>query len=538
MKKLIVALILMGSLSPLLGQDSLAMNKLGHLSYTEELNDVWGYSDANGNEYALVGVKAGFSVVDVTTPSNPNEILFIPGAFSTWRDVKTWDHYAYVVHDYITGAFPSDGILIVDLDSVSMPNPKYDNFYPSVNIGGNLFAFTRAHNIYIDENGILYVFGSNIGTGGALMFDLKPDPENPTYIGAFDTNYLHDGMARGDTLWGGAINDDKLLVIDVSDKTNTSILGSIITPSAFTHNCWVSDDNQTVYTTDEISGAFVVAYDVSDPANITELDRVRTSYGGLDVIPHNTHVLGDFLVTSYYTSGIQIVDATMPDILIETAYYDSSPFTGTGYHGVWGAYPYLPSGNILATDIEQGLFVLSSTYPRGCYFTGLIKDSITQSAIPNAQLQILNINVGFQADVFGEFRTGTVDGALYPVVVSKPGYITDTVDVVLTNGVETNVEVALLPITFSVGEYGIKSEIRLSPNPAAHFFDLDLRSTVNTKDATVQVRDMKGSLVFEQKIDLSEEKVRIEHNLTDGAYIVQILSSTVLFEPRRLIIQN
>ncbi len=421
MKKLVLAgLLLSAACTVSVAQDSLAMNKLGHLSYPVQLNDVWGYTDAGGNEYALVGARSGFSIVDVTNPATPVELHFIPGVYSTWRDIKTWSHYAYVVHDGYSSGTP-DGIMIVDMDSVNMPNPKFDRFYhANSDLPGNPFL-QRAHNIYIDENGILYVFGAgNIGNGGALMFDLKPDPENPAYIGAFDTYYLHDGMVRGDTLWGGAINDDKLVVVDVSNKSNPQILGDIITPNAFTHNCWVSDDNQTVYTTDEISGAYVAAYDVSDPANISERDRIRISYGGTDVIPHNTHVLGDFLVTSYYTSGVQIVDATMPDILIETAYYDTSPLTGNGYNGAWGAYPFLPSGNILVTDIEQGLFILNSTYPKGCYFTGLVKDSITQNPIPNADLVMLNINDTLRANIFGEFRTGTTDAAIYPVVVSKP----------------------------------------------------------------------------------------------------------------------
>ena len=104
------------------------------------------------------------------------------------------------------------------------------------------------------------------------------------------------------------------------------------TPNAFCHNIWFSDDNQTVYTTDEKTGAFVVSYDVSDLANIAELDRIRTGiFDPTKVIPHNTHVYGDFLVTSYYTSGLQIVDASRPDILVETAYYDTSPFQGDGF---------------------------------------------------------------------------------------------------------------------------------------------------------------------------------------------------------------
>ncbi|MCB0576820.1 MAG: hypothetical protein KDC61_19835, partial [Saprospiraceae bacterium] len=70
------------------------------LSYQgQNLANVWGYSDASGNEYALVGAKQGMSIVDVTNPDNPTEIVQIPGAFSNWHEIKTFQHYAYVVSE-------------------------------------------------------------------------------------------------------------------------------------------------------------------------------------------------------------------------------------------------------------------------------------------------------------------------------------------------------------------------------------------------------------------------------------------------------
>ncbi|MDZ7845903.1 MAG: hypothetical protein U5L96_03505 [Owenweeksia sp.] len=87
--------------------------------------------------YALVGVNSGFSIVDVTDPANPVKEHFIAGAYTTWRDIKTWKNYAYVVHDGV-GA-NSDGILIVDLNTVDSANISYTQFYPTVSIGGSKF---------------------------------------------------------------------------------------------------------------------------------------------------------------------------------------------------------------------------------------------------------------------------------------------------------------------------------------------------------------------------------------------------------------
>tara|TARA_B100001250_G_C19731302_1_gene758642 strand:- start:122 stop:1381 length:1260 start_codon:yes stop_codon:yes gene_type:complete len=78
--------------------------------------------------------------------------------------------------------------------------------------------------------------------------------------------------------------------------------------------------------------------------------------------------MGDYLVTSYYTSGVTVVDASDPSNLIEVAYYDTSPgYDGGEFEGCWGAYPFLPSGLILASDQQTGLHILEMVDPvYGC----------------------------------------------------------------------------------------------------------------------------------------------------------------------------
>jgi len=185
--------------SVLKGQDSLDVQKLGQLSYTQSINDVWGWADtATGKEYALVGVNNGLSVVDVTNPNNPVQAKFFAGASSTWRDMKTFGNYAYTIHDAYNGQ--SDGIFILDMTTIGNQNPTFFRRNPTIQVGQTTGTLQRAHNLYIDENGYLYLFGANVGIGGALIFDLNTSPTNPSYVGAFDDFYLHDGVVRGDTL--------------------------------------------------------------------------------------------------------------------------------------------------------------------------------------------------------------------------------------------------------------------------------------------------------------------------------------------------
>jgi choice-of-anchor B domain-containing protein len=91
----------------------LNVDSLSHISYQQlhgaNLNDVWGYEDEMGNEYAIVGTSKGTSIVDISNPSNPVEIFWMPGTESIWRDPCVYGDYAYVTTE------ADDGLLIIDL---------------------------------------------------------------------------------------------------------------------------------------------------------------------------------------------------------------------------------------------------------------------------------------------------------------------------------------------------------------------------------------------------------------------------------------
>ena len=120
---------------------------------------------------------------------------------------------------------------------------------------------------------------------------------NPTLAGIFDDYYLHDGMVRGDTLWGSAIYAGVFSVINVADKANPTIMSSYPTSCQFTHNAWISDDNNYLFTTDETAGCYVGAYDVSDIYDIQEIDLIQEWTGDgasgaqENVIPHNLSLI-------------------------------------------------------------------------------------------------------------------------------------------------------------------------------------------------------------------------------------------------------
>jgi choice-of-anchor B domain-containing protein len=419
---------------------SLNMQELGYLDlvsmHNSDLSDIWGWATGS-NEYAIVGVNAGTSVVDITDPTNPTEIFYEPGMNSIWRDIKTYNGYAYVTTE------AQNGLLIIDLNSL----PGNTNLATYYYTGPSGNEWESAHNLYIDENGICYIFGANRGNGGCIMLDLNTSPTNPTEIGEIDNWYVHDGVAMGDTLYLAHILDGFFTIWDISNVSNMQMLGQQISPGAFCHNLWFSDDGDYVYTTDEISNGYIGEYNISDPTNMVELDRIQSS-PGMDVIPHNAHFINDYIVTSYYRDGVVIHDVSNKGNMIEVGNFDTSPnFTGDGFNGCWGVFPWLPSGHVIASDIEKGLYVLGVNYERGCYLEGNITDVSTTAPINNANIEILGVNIYDQSSLVGDYATGHANSGTYDVVYSHPQYISDTAfGVSLSNGVVTIQDMQLIPL--------------------------------------------------------------------------------------------
>jgi len=82
-------------------------------------------------------------------------------------------------------------------------------------------------------------------------------------------------------------------------------------------------------------------------------------------ITHNQIILGDKLYVSYYVDGLQVFDISDPENPVRELYYDTSteePGPGR-YRGAWGVYPFLSSGNILVSDMQNGLFVVDGDVP-------------------------------------------------------------------------------------------------------------------------------------------------------------------------------
>lgn len=398
--------------------------------------NIWGWTNpADGKEYALLGSKDGTNIVDVTNPYAPFEVQFVPGTWNLWKEVKTYQHYAYVVSEG-----NGHGLKIINLQ----------NLPTSVTVNTmNISASNRAHALFVDETqGYLYLFGmSGFAGGGCAIYNLNPDPMNPVYVGQYNSNYIHDGYVRNNKLYAGAIYAGKMQIIDVTNKAAPVLLGSVTTPTAFTHNTWLNDAGDVCFTTDENSGSYVGAYNITDPTDIIEIDRERNHSNG-GAIVHNVHNYNDWLYASYYADGISIFDVHVPDIMVEVAYYDcSTAFSGNVFESVWGVYPYFSSNKIIVSDIQLGMYVLIPNLVRASYVRGVVQDACG-NPLSNVYVQIPGLGASTYTDAEGKYKFGFNNEGTYDITFTLSPYVSQTITETLTRSIVDTLDVTMhLPTT-------------------------------------------------------------------------------------------
>ncbi len=440
MKKQLLFLLLLSVLSDAIAQKNLEL--VSRVQYPVEASDVWGYAAPDGTEYALMGLHTGVSIVSLADPAHPVEVQMIPGEKSAWRDLKTWGSFAFVVADQ---PGTKEGLLVIDLSDLP-DEVQWYNWRPMLpNQTDSLFT---CHNLWIDEFGYAYLSGCNVNNGGVVFLDLFSQPGLPQWVGFNPPIYAHDCYVRDNVLYTADIYLGYFSVYDVADKSDPALLATQETPFSFTHNAWLSADGKTLFTTDEKPNAPVAAFDISNLDNIRLLDEFRPPATlNTNLIPHNVHVLGDYLVISHYTDGCVIVDATNPRNLIEAGFYDTSEEFFDGFHGCWGAYPFFPSGLIAAADIENGLFILKPTLKRACYVEGKVTDAGSGSPINGATVSIQSEDVNFtQTSFTGDYKTGQITEGAFDVVFRAKGYFDVRVPTTLIAAETIQLDLAMTPL--------------------------------------------------------------------------------------------
>lgn len=237
--------------------------------------DVWGFIDLNtGREYAIIGLRNGTAVVDVTETGAEFEVGTIGGTGTTWRDIKVYQFFDNVAgrwqaFAYVTADSASDRLTVIDLRG--LPN--------SVALSGRVTPDTSAHNVTIANtsyatgsrmdvniNPSLQIGGSNLDGGAFRSFDLS-NPQAPVLNAQSSFGgYMHDGVAfilddsRAATSCGGSpkceilvdFNEGEFEISRVDGSAATLLSTSTYGQASYVHSGWLSEDLRFLFVHDEL----------------------------------------------------------------------------------------------------------------------------------------------------------------------------------------------------------------------------------------------------------------------------------------------
>jgi hypothetical protein len=222
---------------------------------------------------------------------------------------------------------------------------------------------------------ILYISGAN--TGGLRFLSLA-NPTSLTEVGSWIGTYSHDTYphvftdARANQCAPGHnpcevvfsfAGTPGLKIIDVTNKSAPVTLSTLTYAQlGYTHSGWISSDGNYIFLHDELDEGNFGLNSTIRTINITNLTAPTVSNiytGPTTAIDHNGYAIGNKFYFSNYTRGIGVLDVTNPNAPVALSYFDTFPTSDTAsFNGAWGVYPFLPSGNILISDIQRGLIVV------------------------------------------------------------------------------------------------------------------------------------------------------------------------------------
>jgi choice-of-anchor B domain-containing protein len=381
-------------------------NAFGGAPASQFANDITSYVSPLGQEYAIIGLEKGIGFVRITNPATPVIVAVKPGLDegggmftndssnntgehptkqgSIWRDMKVFGEYAYAVTESTIG----EGLQVFDLTQID--TGIITDITPLIQIGPN-----TSHTLSVNPaTGYLYMSGSSNTNGfsssGGLVAINVNNPLAPVAnpIWEWDDHYIHDVVVKSYTQGPYAGREiafafgthDGVFIIDVTDKSNMFTISNASYPNVrYAHDGTLSEDGKYLFVNDELDEFYgAVSTTTTYVLNVADLNNpfyVTSFTNGLPAIDHNPMVRGGFIFEANYRSGLRIYDISDVHNVIETGYYDTYPADDlSGFNGAWGVDSNLPSGAVIISDIESGLFVFDpkhATIPRGQYLLNL-----------------------------------------------------------------------------------------------------------------------------------------------------------------------
>ena len=334
--------------------------------HADMCSDVWGYVSPSQKEYMILGCQGRGGVVKFLRVAEDGTLAPVAeygGAQSSWYDIRTYGHYAFVV----TEAPREIPVWVFDLSAIDdgrvtpITPPDFERTTPR-----------NTHNVAIDvANGFLY---RCVGAGdalGAYIYEIRDQdfgsytwPLRAQILGECHDIHVETIRAR-QVAFVSAGSLGAVLIYDVTDKDAITLLRTLEYPHAsYTHQLSIDDSQRYLYLNDEmyidnvnVLRSTVIIFDISDLATAR---YIRSYDNGEIATTHNMFALGDRLFQANYDSGLRVYDITDRENITEVSHYDTQERRYPGWSGgLWGVYPYLPSGYILGSDITCGAHVFS-----------------------------------------------------------------------------------------------------------------------------------------------------------------------------------
>ncbi|MDP5133422.1 MAG: choice-of-anchor B family protein [Paraglaciecola sp.] len=524
-------------------------------SSPQSANDIWGHVDLNnGKEYALIGLSNAISVVDVSQPESPVIVGSISGQATTWRDIKVWQYFdvtenRWKAYAYASADNVSEGLTIINLS----------NLPQSISVASRQTLDASAHNVYISNvdyglniahntsQPLLHVTGSNRSNGAFRSYSLL-NPESPSLQyqlpNASRSDYTHDASSllitdsrsQSDCVNATALgcqvlldfNETSLRIWDHSNANQATELSNTTYPLAeYTHSGWWTEDKQYVIVHDELDEqrhGINTTLNIFEISDLTAPTLVGTWTGPTRAIDHNGFVRGNRYFMSNYERGLTVLDITQAASPQQIGYFDTYPVSDNGaFNGAWGVYPFLPSGNILVSDINSGLFVLQDN------------TLAANSASVAFSQGVLEINEGDTAQI-SVTKSGTNSGTVAYEVLSGSA---ESSDYDITQGElswpandNTPQNMSISINTDSLAEPNEVFFVRLinptngialgNPNILQlKITGLSQTGTISFAQSTLQVKETDGEFeVIVERIGGSEEQINIEYRVQSGSAMV------------------
>jgi len=353
-------------------------------------NDIWGHVDLNTmKEYALLGMRRGVVLIDVSDPINPVIVDAITGQSTTWRDIKVYQYFSNSLNKwqafaYATADSVSEGLSIIDLNDlgngISLVSRQTDD--PSAH---NIYISNVDYSLNIANSPVrprVHILGAQ-AAGGSLRSYLLNNPRalrnSFSLPGASRDDYTHDASSllitdeRATRDCQNSTDDGCLVMLDFNEgsmrlwdhtaqEESIELSETTYANAAYAHSGWWSEDKNYVLLHDELDEqrfGLNTTVHVFEISQLTAPVQIATWTGPTRAIDHNGFVRGNKYYMSNYERGVTILDISDPSDPQQIGFFDTFPSAnGANFNGTWGVYPYLPSGIILASDIQGGLYVL------------------------------------------------------------------------------------------------------------------------------------------------------------------------------------